>query len=239
MNTQIANSHGHQFEVRNQEEFERIVADIWDSQEYQFQADSQTPCIIDCGAHIGVSVAYFHSLYPQAIIVAFEPNPMSFELLQKNLAQNTISATTVNKAIAGQAGQLQFYISKDQEHPWSWGDSLVKNAWYSPDTTDSISVEAVQLSAYITQSVDLLKLDVEGKETEVIREIEPKLSLVKEIYIEFHGSSTNPDNQLDTILEILHKSSFTTTLKEFGQQVERVDAAKEDPNWVVIHGRKS
>ena len=44
------------------------------------------PFIIDCGANIGLSVIYLKNLYPDAEIVAFEPDEQNFQLLQKNIA---------------------------------------------------------------------------------------------------------------------------------------------------------
>ena len=43
------------------------------------------PFIIDCGANIGLSVIYMKSLYPQATIIAFEPDEKNFELLKTNM----------------------------------------------------------------------------------------------------------------------------------------------------------
>ena len=39
---------------------------------YRFQTNNEKPVIIDCGANIGLSSLYFKSIYPNAILHAFE-----------------------------------------------------------------------------------------------------------------------------------------------------------------------
>lgn len=239
MRTHTLKKGNYVYTVTNEEEFERIYSDIFGSQEYRFSSEKEQPFVIDCGAHVGVGLTYYHSLYPHARIIAFEPNPKTYSLLRQNMAQNHIDAKLVQAAVAGSESKREFYISKDEDEPWSWGDSLVKNAWYSPDTTASIEVPSIILSRYITEPVDLLKIDVEGLETEVIKEIADKLPMIKEMYLEFHGSSRNPSNQLDTILSTLRQSSFDYTLQEFGTVVDRDNISKDDPNWVIVHALRS
>lgn len=73
---------GIKFSFVNWKEFVLIYKDIFISKEYRFTADNDPPLIFDCGAHIGVSVLYFKKLYPKAKIIAFEPNPVTFKLLE-------------------------------------------------------------------------------------------------------------------------------------------------------------
>ena len=68
------------------------------------------------------------------------------------------------------------------------------------------------LSQYINSPIDLLKLDIEGAETEVIKEIEPKLKYVKQIIMEFHASIYNPENSFSQIMKILKKHGFKTKI---------------------------
>lgn len=50
-----------------------------------------------------------------------------------------------------------------------------------------IEVETEPLSSYITRKIDLLKIDIEGVEGEVLKEIQPKLKLVDKLFIEYHS----------------------------------------------------
>ena len=53
---------------------------------YRFEARSDSPVILDCGANIGLSVLYLKELHPSARITAFEPDPVAFQTLEHNVA---------------------------------------------------------------------------------------------------------------------------------------------------------
>ena len=42
--------------------------------------------IVDCGANVGYSSAFFLTQFPKAHVIAIEPDPDNFSLLEKNLA---------------------------------------------------------------------------------------------------------------------------------------------------------
>ena len=60
-----------------------FLQDIYD----QILASGRQPLIVDCGANIGASVLWFNTRYPNAHILAVEPAPDNFELLQKNCSR--------------------------------------------------------------------------------------------------------------------------------------------------------
>ena len=47
---------------------------------------SDVSLIIDCGANVGYSSAYFLTRFPDAKLIAVEPDPGNFKILQRNLA---------------------------------------------------------------------------------------------------------------------------------------------------------
>src|SRR5438105_3616144 len=123
---------GLSFSFLNEQEFEAIYRDVFFREEYRFLTLYDFPFIIDCGAHIGVSVLYFKALYPGARIVAFEPNPVTFHLLQTNVDRNHLwGVTAINAAVATHDGSIGLCISRDSDAPWTWGDSVVQNKWHN------------------------------------------------------------------------------------------------------------
>ena len=54
--------------------------------QYQCDLPFEPRVIIDAGAHIGLTSAYFADMYPNARIVAIEPEPENFRLLERNIA---------------------------------------------------------------------------------------------------------------------------------------------------------
>ena len=45
------------FQYRNEAEFDLLAREIFEAGEYEFPCDTDTPVILDCGSHIGLSVA--------------------------------------------------------------------------------------------------------------------------------------------------------------------------------------
>ena len=220
-------------------EFTRIYQEVFVDQTYRFDADTPSPFILDCGAHIGVSVLYFKTRYPHARIVAFEPNPSAFKLLATNLRRNGVSdVELVNAAVADTEGSINFYTEKGGRRRWTWGGAGVKNAWQQQGDYRTIRVPAVRLSSSIDRDVDLLKLDVEGMESVVLDEIEHRLGLVKALVVEFHGSSTNPRNSLEHVLDLLTRNGFDYALSQEARPVTLDQLERTDPFWLVIHAKR-
>ena len=61
-----------------------LYDEIIEKEIYKFSTDNPAPYIIDGGANIGLSVLYFKRSYPNSRILAFEPDPDIFTVLEKN-----------------------------------------------------------------------------------------------------------------------------------------------------------
>jgi len=236
--TEIIN--GIKFSFINREEFNAIYKSIFLKKKFSgFKVTSKMPYIIDGGAHIGISVLYFKLLFPKAEILAFEPNPISFRLLKRNIKQNKLkNIKLINAALSDKKGEEIFFMNKNKPI-LSWGDAIVKNAWHERGRFKIIKVPAVKLSTYISaKNIDLVKLNIEGAEGKVLKEAENKLSKVKEIIMEFHGSSVNKSNKLEEILNILKKNSFLYKIKQKGKEIKINQVKKGNPFWAIIHAFK-
>jgi FkbM family methyltransferase len=176
--------------------------EIFLRQEYYFVTDFTKPFVIDCGSHIGMSVMYFKALYPDAQILAFEPAPDHFRLLKMNIEQNALEdVTLVNKALANKEGTMKFYGDD-----WAIAN-LFENTRSGPNATD---VEVTRLSKYVNQSVDFLKMDIEGAEDMVLEDLvaADKLRLVKQMVIEYHHHLKKKVDSLSKFLKALEENNF-------------------------------
>ena len=228
------------FSFTNKEEFTLLYNEIFKKKLYSFATTVSNPVILDCGAHIGVSILFFKKHYPHAKIIAFEPSPKTFKLLELNVKQNNLrDVKLVNAAVSDKAGEIDFYVTreefatKDNPSSWHWGDAAVKNAWYNPEVHTTIKVPTVKLSSYIDQRIDFLKLDIEGMEERALSEIEDKLSFVNEIRLEYHGNTTNPAQSLEKVIAILDRNHFYCSIEK-SWRIIRPDQVKRKEHCILL-----
>ncbi|SOC78583.1 methyltransferase, FkbM family [Salinimicrobium sediminis] len=178
--------------------------EIFQKKIYQFKPVSKNPTIIDCGANMGLSTLFFSKYYPDAMVIAFEPDSYVFPFLKKNMKSQILENVHLEeKAVWISESSLDFYTDK------GLGGRLNKE--YSGQK--STRVETVRLKEILTKKIDMLKLDIEGSEFDVLKDCEEKLYLVDHIFIEYH-STYNEGQHLDDILNLLKQSGFRYHLKE-------------------------
>lgn len=136
----------------------------------------------DVGANVG-SYTLLASGYVGAKSFAFEPVPSTFNILTLNVELNKLfnKVTLYNKALGGKKGHLKFSSTFDTiNHVLAENESL----------NNSITVEVGILNEFKNHKPSLLKIDVEGFETEVIKGANNILTDkdTKAIIIELNGS---------------------------------------------------
>ena len=112
--------------------------------------------MIDAGAYIGDSSAYFASKFPALKIIALEPHPANHALASQNLAPYGTQVTLLNKALASTPGTVMI----SGEH-----DSAVVGQ--SGRAVDAVTVPMIMALAGV-DSIDILKMDIEGAEADVL-----------------------------------------------------------------------
>lgn len=198
----------------NSEEYHLLKREIFTSDLYYFESENPNPVIIDAGAHIGLSTLYFKQLYPIAQITALEPNPESFELLEKNLFENMVDdVTTIQAALSDHTGKEQFF--RDQTSEWWHSTAGFHNgSWLGTQESDEITVQTRMLNEFVTSPVDFLKMDIEGAEQKVLFASQEVLPLIKEMQIEFHSHKSQSLLKLVELLEKTHKVELTKDGKQ-------------------------
>jgi FkbM family methyltransferase len=215
MRTHTAQLYGFTFHYRNEPEFELLSREIFEGAEYRFACDKGDPTILDCGSHIGLSVAWFKRCFPKARIIAFEPDPQNFRLLQTNVAINGFEGVALqNLAVSSRRGTARFFGDFGGSAPMSSAHSL-RQEWGTQRSERWILVNTVPLADYITGPIDYLKLDVEGAETEVMKSIQPHLHQIRAVGLEFHGMGPQARADEEELLRLLRESGFqiSTTRK--------------------------
>ncbi|MDB5109852.1 MAG: methyltransferase FkbM family [Mucilaginibacter sp.] len=178
--------------------------EIFEKQPYKFIADNNNPYIIDCGANIGLSILYFKSIYPRATIIAFEPDPDIYKVLQTNIESFKLTNITIHQAaVWTYNGSLDFQIE----------GGMSGRIPKITDKTNIRKVDAIRLKDLLVQPIDFLKIDIEGAEYEVIKDCAGLLYLVKHLFIEYHSHITETQ-KLDELLNILTAQGFRYHIHE-------------------------
>jgi FkbM family methyltransferase len=141
--------------------------------------------VIDIGAQTGnMSVAY--SLFADKVL-SFEPNPATFEVLEKNSILNK-KIQPYNYAVSDLEGPLTFHYS---DNGFCNGGFAVRTHRGIGVTGHKIPIDvyAVRLIEFLNEiefdlsSLSLIKIDAEGHDKEIIKTITPILQEYKPVLI--------------------------------------------------------
>lgn len=206
--------------------------ELFGQQVYFFETKVVSPFIVDVGANIGDSVIYFKWLYPQARIIAFEPNPKAFALLEKNIQANSLRDVRAYQVAVGST-ESQIILKDDGLDVYNTGTiSSTKHP-----TSHNVQVPQIRLSQHIglreVQNIDLLKLDIEGAEGEAFKDIGSLLPKTDEVVLEYHLTTDVKENSFDIIANALTQNRFLVRASGFYRYVKNLG----DVNVLLIAKR--
>lgn len=141
---------------------------IFVQDQYQFNASTPQPVIVDCGTNLGLLPIYYARKFPQARIVAFEADPMKARIAETNFkAAGIHNARLIHKAVWLNNSNVPFMCQTDIGEP------------------TVLEVPAVRLGDFIgDQTIDLLRLNLAGAEFHVIKESFKELQNVRHLITE-------------------------------------------------------
>jgi FkbM family methyltransferase len=164
------------------------------------------PLIIDCGANIGLSIIYFKENHKDAEILAFEPDEANFNLLKKNIQSFGLQDVSIKKeAVWIKETELNFSNEGTMA-------SKIEHVTYG----NARKVKAIRLKDQLNKKIDFLKIDIEGAEFEVLKDIKDNLHYVQNMFFEYHGNFEQ-NKELLEIFEIITKAGFSYYIKEAAQ----------------------
>lgn len=211
----------YKIEILNSKEYHSIKNEIFNNRIYEFNTNKKNPYIIDVGSHIGLSILFFKSEFPNSKIIGFEPNPNLFSVLQSNIFNNGLENVEVkNIAISNQTGKSNFFSDRTNDLWYSTG-SLLPKGWSNLEDFGEYEVDCEKLSSYLNAEVDMLKIDCEGLELEILKEAGSTLENVKNIVIEYH-----PNVSFDKLFSLLNKYSFSLTYFQNGRLTKKPEKSK-------------
>lgn len=170
---------------------------IFVERSYDFDS-AGPPRIIDGGANIGLASLFWKRKWPDANVTAFEADPEIASLARENFRSAAVDVDLVEAALSDENGFVRFI--RDGADAGRIGDA------------GRIAVPALRLSPYLEHPVDLLKLDIEGAESDVLVESQHYLNNVERLFVEYHSIVGEPQ-RLGELLTLLHDSGFRVAIR--------------------------
>lgn len=158
-----------------------VFRDIFLLGEFKLPIELNPKLIVDAGAYIGLSALYYTNKYPNAKIIAIEPEDTNFEMLTRNTSSNP-NIERVNAGVWSSVTNLR--ISNKSSEKWAFTVEEVPEG-------EPFDIRAVTIDSILKNSgfdkIDILKIDIEGSEKELFtRNFENWLPKVNVLVLELH-----------------------------------------------------
>ena len=145
--------------------------------------------IVDGGAHVGTFSCHMARVFPEAKIYAFEPTPETFVLLQRQTC-GVSHIQCQKRALGAEPGQARFCENSSPLTNSLRPNSAANEHYFAGlvERRSEVMVEVTTLSDFARdvplESIDILKLDLQGGEFDAIRGLGEFIAAVKVMLIE-------------------------------------------------------
>jgi FkbM family methyltransferase len=198
---------------------------------------SETKCIrenlppggtfVDVGANIGYyTVLAARAVGPSGRVYGFEPEPVNFETLRKNIALNGLGNVVLEPlACSDRAAEMQLFLDETNAGGHHIHDSR--------DGSKAATIRTVALDDYFSgpdHNISLLKMDIQGHEPVALRGMHDLLrrNPGAKIITEFDAPMIRTAGEApEAYLEDLRSLGFRfTILSDYGEAVVNAEAAE-------------
>lgn len=177
------------------------LAGLFHQNVYRSKALAEDGVILDVGANIGLAAAWFAIHNAGKPIYCFEPLTENVALISRNCP----TASVERVAVGAKRGRVKLHVDPD-----SVMASSIPCRW---ETTDA-EFEVISLDEFTLQrgikSVAMLKIDVEGMETEILKGSKETLKRTHRVAMETHGRARHGE-----AMKRLRAAGFNIDAQEF------------------------
>jgi FkbM family methyltransferase len=160
-----------------------LYRQIFERHEYDVPVARPPRVIVDAGANVGLASVFFAHRFPDARIIAIEPEAGNFALLAKNVADYP-NVVPVKAALWSDNAVIDLF--DPGAGPWGYVVGTaddVPGAWRQH--ADGVTLDEI-MRMYRLDRIDLLKLDIEGSEREVLGASSAWIDAVDAVIVELH-----------------------------------------------------
>jgi FkbM family methyltransferase len=177
---------------------------------WRFKSYDEPPhgIVVDLGANIG-GYSIFSAKSADRVL-AFEPLQIHYDLLLKNIELNFCkNIDTFKYAIGKSRGKRLIYIA----------DTNIGSSSFFRPTPNSVEVQTITISDIFVNSqldrINMLKVDIEGAEHEVFKDIDVELlRKIDKIIMEVHNYGTKQED-VKAIISKLEQADFNVTVSRW------------------------
>jgi FkbM family methyltransferase len=155
---------------------------IFMAQEYDFKVKTPPKVIVDAGANIGLTSILFANRYPEAKIIAIEPEASNYEMLKMNVAPYS-NISPMKVALWNKNDEINLVDPGFGK----WG-FMTQGVEYEGEVThkvNSLTIDKIMEDNGIDK-IDILKIDIEGAEREVFMNSSSWIGNVDSLIVELH-----------------------------------------------------
>jgi FkbM family methyltransferase len=175
-------------------------------EDYNIDFGFEPRTIIDGGANIGLTSVFFANKFPNANIVAVEPEKENFQMLQKN----TNSYSNISLLNAGIWDHNTFLSVVDEGK----GNNAFTVKEVPVNTEHAIKALSVYeiMKQQNWSTIDILKLDIEGTEKNIFeKNYESWLPFVRVLIVELHDRMI--EGSSEAVFNTISKYNFSKEIK--------------------------
>ena len=187
---------------------------------------------VDIGANFGLFGVHAGHVAYKGKVVALEPLPSAFELLEKNIAQNGLNdrIEAVNAAVSERGGKAKFFVATDGAF------SGLRDTGRSP-VLDTVTVAKVALDrcepVKALDRIDFLKIDTEGHENQVLAGARKTLERARTalVMLEYSHKNLTAETRDSLLAELqpLMDAGFEAHLYDGSQKLTKLKTAGDIP----------
>jgi len=185
---------------------------------------------VDIGAHVGFfSLVAATLIHDTGKIYSFEPLPENYDLLNRNLYQNSIEQAVTEDVLVGRkSGGGKLYLSPNNPGGGTPNYSEARgHAMFDPDKY--INKKVISADDYFEQEsrIDFVKIDVQGGEFDVLKGMNRILSEQSpELVVEIHKHAlNNEDISPNVLFDFLTKLDYKPYAVSDNKKQNRIQAA--------------
>jgi FkbM family methyltransferase len=171
----------------------RVVLQVYGRGEVDPPVPVEAATILDAGSNVGITVGAFADRFPDARILALEPDPENIAAFRENITDDRV--VLVEGGLWDADGSLNI-ANPDSA---SWTRQVEEATASRPGTIAAFTLDTLAASAGV-ERFDILKIDIEGAETRIfVDAFRHHFEHARMVFVEAHGPPAQ--RQIDAFLK--------------------------------------